>query len=369
MKFINPYYIKASAPLAIAAVNRYFNAHTVTTTLKKPKMRAKSFNHGRTGFKHLKPKAIDSWPKGLSHKFEKKVKKCLEVDQSYGKYTYVSRLRCYQKEIDEWRAEEVDENGMILEFACPKQWLDAASILFNQKVAKKDWGITTGNLNSEFKHEIIKCSWDMFFKSTSGHVINIEVYECKPKANTSAGAIGSAIVSYNNASNFSNYYDPTNPSGIRNDLKRLSTTAEDWTQLYEYFHVKKHVVKLLPGESASLHGKGPSHKTIDLTKCMDNDNLVSYSPHTGSTVFFTRTINDISVSKTSGFVYHWPSNTQGGAAVEFKRTYMMRPPPGETTNLLQKPVIVTSLWALGTGTSTDQQVADAQPNTSTVNDI
>lgn len=320
----------------------------------------------------VKPKAINSKAKGVSKTFEKKVKKVLAGDEPWGKYVYTSRVHIFQDNRDTWAIAANDENGQVLEFGTPDQYLDAASILWNGKPARVAWENSSGNLSSDTKVQITKSYASLFMKSTSSHVCNVEVYECRPKMLQSNGAFGSAAVSYNGLSGYSKYYDTNTLGGNQMSIYALNSTADEWTQLYSYFKVKKHTVKLIPGESTSLHFSGVSNTTLDLQKCKDNVTIQRYAPKANSMCLFFRIINDISVSSSSsgfnnaGQIYHFPSSVKGGVAIEFKRVYNLRPPQGEYTggnNVIADPVIVNSLWYKAVGSAIDQQVTFENPQT------
>lgn len=313
---------------------------------------------GGTKFKHSKPKPINSRPKGISKKFETKVKKALEINDCWGKYVYISRTQLRQDNRDYYGIIDTDENGSKLEFGTVLQHLDATSILFNNKTPRIDWTTSSGNIDSDYKINLVNSFATMFFKSTSSHVVNIELYECSPKINTSTTPMTHINQSYNNfEQSFSNN---TGGNGAL-DATKLGSSASDWVELYNHYKVKKHNVKLLPGQTTSLKFNGPKNRTLDLTKCKLNDALVNFSPHAGGKMFYARILNDMTVSSVSGKIFHWPSNEQGGVAMEFKRTYIMRPPPGETTNNLQKNIIKVGLWDRPIALNLDQQISVNNP--------
>lgn len=316
---------------------------------------------GNQKFKHRKLKVINSWPKGLSRKFEKKVKKALAVNDTWGKYVYLSRFRLRQQTIDQHGIQSTDENGQLLEFGSPKQYMDAASILYNNKVPAPDWNVATNNISSIVKLELVNSHAEMFFKSSSGHVVHLEVFECSPRTtNDDQNAITDAAQSYNGLSS-KQLFGPSPPVQTTMDIAFLGASPEDMLQLHLKWKVKIHKVKLLPGESTSLSFQGLKNYTYDVSKDLSTGNLPPFSSKTRHRQFFFRILNDISVSKDSGSVYHWPSNNSGGVACQFKRTYTMRPPPAAINDATIGNIIVNGIWRVAPGASSDQQISYNNP--------
>lgn len=359
-------------PLGIATLHQLkrfrSDSYTATTTKKRNMGTNFASNAGRTKFKHRKPKPINSWPKGLSHKFERKVKKALAVNDIWGKYIYTSRVRLRQVDQDRYSLFTQDELTSPLDFGTAIQYIDAASILFKNKVPTADVSTTTGNMTDDAKLEIVKSSAEMFFKSSSGHVVNLEVYECTPKTPQSERlAITDVEQSY--SAMVGKYYQTDIAGSTLMNPRFINSSPEDWVQLYQKWNVKKHVVKLLPGQSTSLYFKGVTNKTIDMSKIQLDNQLARWVPQCNSKNFFIRVLNDISVSRVTGSVYHWQSNNDGGVACEFKRTYTMRPPPSGTDDIFEKNTIINGLWRSNPGSSVDQQISVENPVQNSNTDI
>jgi len=325
-KYIAAGALAAGSKYAAKRGNKRKASYATTNANKKRKFQQKKGYQGPlVPFRHQKPRAINSWPKGLSHSFEKKVKKAMAVNDLWGKHVYISDCQYRQLVPENYNVGFNDENGFPMEYFTPQRFIDSQSVLWNNKTLAADWNVTTNDFDQETKIQVVNSFCKFYFKSTSSHVVNIEFYECKPKPGAKLHPYELIYQSYNS------FLDDQKQSGgaVAEILpSMIGTVASDWVTLYEQYYVKKHIVKLLPGQSSALTIQGPKNKTIDLSKCEVNGTLERYEHKSGSVFTFYRVLNDISVSKTTGNIVSWNSNTQGGIAGRCTVTHILRPPPG-----------------------------------------
>jgi len=325
---------------------------------------------GATKFLRTKPRPMASDKvKGVSKSLQRKVEKVIQHSKVYGKYTYIADVQLRQQNHDLYAFYTGDRNGQFFDLFTPYQFLDAASVLFSGKAINLNSGITAGNLNDDQKLSIQNSYVDIDFKSTSSHVVNLEIYECSPKVNTDKRPHTHVEESYNT-------YDAVINNGATNyalNPLQLGTSPSDWVQLFDHYHVKTHHVKLQPGMSTKLFIQGPKSKFIDLTKFNNNGTLYNHGKNL-SKALFIRVINDATVSGSfyggaGAYVHHWQSNNFGGVAMLYRRVIRMNPPDSvnasstESINRIRTGVFLHNLP--GTNIETDQQVAYQNPKDTT----
>lgn len=311
-----------------------------------------------------KPYTVDR-VKGVSKKLQRKVEKVIQHSKNYGKYTYYSYGRIRQVNTDRYSILTTDGNTEPLEFFSPLRLLDAASILFNAKGMSPTFNNQTGNLPDGGKISIQNAYVEFTFKSTSSHVINLEIYECTAKVSQNIGFQPFIVNSYTTWD--SGYTNFAGSSIITPAM--LGTSAKDWVELYKYFNVKAHHIKLLPGESSTLFIQGPKSKIIDLTKYQDNS-ILQYFAKGLTKGLYIRVINDPTVSATlgNGYVHHWPSNDIGGVAFTYKCVTRLNAPE-MVNNVSTADVNRVRIgdWMHTVTTETDQQVVYENPVSVTAN--
>jgi hypothetical protein len=317
-------------------------------------------------FKAFRPRIINTWPRGLSHKFERKVKKALEVNDVWGKFIYSANFTIRQALVDTFGSTGVDENGLNLEFFSPLSFQDAQSVMWNAKGPAVNWAATGGNFNDATKMEIVSSVLTLNFKSTSQHTVHIEMYEFRSKTSQQTPPFTLINQSYANV-DYANQYRHVAGATVMS-LNSLGSQPSDWVEVYKHFHVKKHIVRLVPGGSSNLTLFGPKEKTIDMSKSLVNGVQTLYEPKTKTCVLLFRILNDISISGISADVHNHPAAATGGVAVRYKRTYIMRPPPGQTNvaSGVMKNTIWDSYWGKAIGASTDVQIDEDNPISSIV---
>jgi len=306
-----------------------------------------------------KTKAINSFPKGLSKSFHQKVQKSLNVTEVYGEYVYVSGVQQRQVVRDKWAIGTVDQNGIQYKQFTPDQILDAASVCFNGKVAQSNPALTPGNFSDNTTFYVMNSYLTLFFKSTSNHVVNIEVYECRPKMLHQSSPYAHVLDTPLDMG----YLTSTNGVTATATPEDVGTKSAHWLQLHSNYHVKVHTMKILPGMSSSLFFQGPKMKSVDLAKASIAGVTYDFVPGLSMGLFF-RVINDVSVSQNTGNIYQYPSNNQGGVAMKFERVIRLRPPHhgglvnGARADPYQKAVVIGN-FPLALADSTDQQVIES----------
>lgn len=316
--------------------------------------------------------------KGVSKKFKTKVQKVIDEQKNWAKYTAVDSLQIRQQTVDQWHYIVAAESGEGLNYGSPFEMLKIASVLFNGAVDSARWALDiSGNFDDRVKIPVQSYDLNLFFKSTSGHVVNIEMYECTSKDednNTSAHNFVDS--SYNNST-----YNVVNgfcsgtlalytTTGLTKN--QLGSSAEEWLDLHQKFHVVKHSFKLQPGDHTSISINVMRNKVIDLSK-HQSSGTPDYVGKGTKSIFF-RVINDISISvgedaqnpRTStgaGAVRAWPSNEIGGVACRIMKTVRLTcprlPDKNSVGNWLDVNVIKRARWSLTTGI--DQQVTFQNP--------
>jgi len=268
-------------------------------------------------------------PKGVTKKFIKKVVKSLDYNKNWGLYISRHNLRLSQNVIDVFNMQYTDERGRNLNFGSPLELLHDASVLFYSKADSDDYSVTTNNIVATgLKFNIISYDVKWFFKSTSSHVVNIEMYECYAKDDSASFESVNSLVnnSYNDAYNDS--YLVMNAAGnmVAQTCSASDSTAKacEWVELYKKYNVKCRRIKLNPGDHTTHYTKVYSNKFMDYSNMAIDNGQVSQISKGMCQVFF-RVINDATVSASlgTGLIHQWFSNQQGGVAATFERRMRM----------------------------------------------
>lgn len=305
-------------------------------------------------FRKRKAKGISNNLTGVNRKFAKKVQKVIDHRDAWGEYVRVGGKQLRQTNIDEWKREDTDEYGTPLIIGSPLQLRDAASVLFNSKGMISDWTNGTGNFDKEVPIYVKHQYMTLFFKSTSSHVVNIEVYECTCKDSTEFSPLSLA------ESSFDDYIaltqQNTGAAGVPS-LGTLGVSSRHMSTLNKYYNVKVHKVKLNPGAFSQMVIKGRSNYTMDGSQNIEEAGVtLNYTKGTKS-VFF-RIINDVTVSGTLGDRIHaWNSNSIGGVAMRYEIVNRMQPPNG----VVGKNTLKIFRDIHNVSTETDQQVTLENP--------
>lgn len=297
-------------------------------------------------------------PKVPNTKFTRKVRKVLTSTLPFGDSTTIQYLQVRQVDIDRYRFYNGCAKGYGFVCGNTSDLLNHASMLWNAKALSSDWNSTTGNLSVQTKLNIKSYYVDIFLKSTSSHVVNVEIFECTAKGNNTQTAYTEVVNSSNNMIwrvVDGNGYALQETNGIKPSL---------YTELLTNWWVKCHRVKLQPGDHTTVTVKVMGPRTFDCSKYLDNGSMVFAQK--GMKNFFFKVINDPTVSATTGDVHQWQSNTIGGVAVKFTKHCRMQCPETVAETSQRNAVVVVN-DTLATGTSTDQQVVVMNPITTTVN--
>lgn len=321
--------------------------------------------HGKRPIYTSKKKVMNRELKGSMRKFQKKVMKVIEHVKNYGEYIYIGDQQLKQGVLDRYGLFPVDAQGVPIVIGSDRALSDAAAVCFNAKAAALDYQVTTGNFASNNKINLISESLSFFFKSTSSHVVNIQMFEFISKINQDDSPETLIAESLDDFSNSLKATQNTSQTGAFG-FDMLGSEARHLPSVFQKYSVKVHSFKLPPGETASKNFKRGS-RTFDPVKAK-NGSEQPYLYRKGCSYFYFRVLNDITVSGVSELesgsasrVHHWPSNRQGGVALEYKRTIKLMPPPS-TAAASDRPVVVIGCMKYGSSSLyTDQQVAVENP--------
>lgn len=363
--------LKVGGTTAVAAVvGRKRGGSVVKTRTKKHKVEPwrPKFDHGPTRrFLSVRTRPVSAWPKGVSKKFKKKVDNAVAASGLWGEYRYTSQLAIQQGIHDQYAVQyqsEVSPGYMPLLMFTPAQVLDAYSVCWNNKLMAQNWNTPTGNVGLTQKISVVNSWSNWFFKSTSQHVVNLEMYIFTAKCDQDK-VDGSEQAPYHIAASYNDYKSNFRYGGnstIAFDQTKIGSTSADWVEIYKYFHVKKQIVKLLPGQSSSIAIQGPKSRDYDLSDFSSNGVIKNMVKGLTKQVYF-RIINDVTVSAnaTQGKVAAWNSNQQGGVACRFTHHIRLRPEVGlPTTN---GNVICSYFDGPSLDGQSDQQVEEMNPIT------
>lgn len=338
--------------IALAGANmqtkqpRTFTATRTETEKKGYKRKARPIGHGVAWKKVKRVKPTRSVPK-VGYKFKKKVMKVIDYDKPFGEYRYYSDQQLRQTTKDRWNFYQNDNNGILFQHFTPLQFWDAASVCFNGKNPSKNW---LGNITQSWSNNIrykqtlhVVNSYVRYeFKSTSSHVVNIEMYICTPKMNTENQVMQPdlEVQDQTNMQQDSYWYQAPNGSeGGRSIIFKndFGVKSGDWSILLKDYHVEVVKLKFNPGEHKRHFIQGPKNFDIDGTKYAapsgtDMQTYTKFSKH----VFF-RVVNDATVCGSEGpigneTVARWPSNYQGGIAMRQERIIRVRMPENTEQN-------------------------------------
>ena len=345
---------------AVAVDRALGSSRTETTSKRKRATVAKKASgvYRKKRVKKLSP--ITKRPK-INKKFKAKVDKCLRYNDPWMQYNSCHNVRLLQGTKDAYEYAFLDERGKPLTFNNPQEILHQISVLQMAKTDSDDYSVLTGNMEDQvtIKQISYKTSW--FFKSTSSHVVNIEMFICTSKvshSNSFSSLIDQSYLDYNtNTRNIS--------ATISTTKTQLCSNPNQWVELYKYFNVQKVSFKLNPGDYTSKTFSFAA-ATFDTANSTVN-NVLDIFRKGGKYVFF-RVINDISVSACDvgqlGSIHAWPSNRQGGVACRFYRRVFYKPVQAQTTatSTLSMNTIKNSEWQLAAvAGEADQQVVYQNP--------
>jgi hypothetical protein len=357
----------------------------------RSRKRVRTLGHGTAWKKVKRVRATRHVPK-VGRKFKKKVDKVLNYEKPFGEYRYIADQQLRQVDKDLYTVYDKDNNQVDFDFFSPMRVWDAASICFNQKLATANSCFTTvanGQGTNVRPHQTIHVAnsyVEMEFKSTSSHVVNLEMYCCYPKSNQpDLPSPWTNITAQTDMQGDTLYYldNAGNVQQSSVDFHRhIGTKNGDWSILHKNYRVVKVTFKFNPGEHKRHFLQGPKNFSIDGTKYL---NLVGNSAQAnyGATAKFTcrlffRVINDVTVSGQSdnawrGHCGQWPSNNIGGIALRYTYTTRTRLPEftdavGANTTVFNDNLahsrrnwIVIGNWTKKSEHDEDQQVLVENP--------
>jgi len=311
--------------------------------------------------RHRKTKPIHpSKVRGVSRKLRVKIEKVINHKGAYGEYIYFGNRQLRQGVIDKIGLFGQDETNTRFVLDDYNSVIDAASVLFNQKAIDANFETTTGNILTSIPVTVVSSSLQFYFRSTSNHCVNIEVFECTYKTNSKADALEHANDSMNDyvIENKELY----SAKGIAT-LQDPGIESRHMTSLHNTCYVKTHKIKIEPGEYATLTIRGKSNKVYDGSKMQSTDDTTFLFPKGSKSIFF-RVINDITVSgTTSDRIHQFQSSGTGGVAMRYKRTYIIAQPMAlGLSNMESKNVVRIQAGYHQRVSETDQQVIESANN-------
>lgn len=366
--------LPAFATIGAAAVNNAVSRSVGTTrSTQTPRRLAYTKSPKIAGRRRKastsKKQGINRKPlKGISKKFIKKVQKVISHNTIFGKITmcHVQQLR--QTTLDRYNYINTDDRGFEFQYGHPNDILSLASMLFNSKPQTDNTYDTTSNLPNDIKIDVEYYRVNMFFKSTSSHVVNIAIYECTSKMPGPPAVLTAINSSYTSLQNNTQFIG--GGAAVNTIKEYVTTSQEEWIDLHKDFWVKEHRIKLQPGDYTSKSFTIHKSFTWDGTKYQENNLLIGMAK--GNKTFFFRVLNDPTCSTTSnmtptsgaaaGDVHHWPSNTIGGVALKITRTFKCSPPPSVAESS-QTSRILHGEWQNAVSDARDQQVVIMNPIT------
>jgi len=383
---VQPGMQRIASHLARLAADQYRNFNrartgTRTRTTRKRKVRTLGeVGHGQAWKRTKRQKPLRPGPK-VNKKFKRKVESVIDYGRPYGQYHYLSDQQLRQGTRDEYGYFSTDNNSIAFTHFTPYQIWDAASVCFNNKglsnnpTADTAQGITH---NVRYKQEIhvINSYVKMDFKSTSSHVVNIEMYVCYPKSNANIENVDAAIVGSGAQINSAySYLNTSNAvtSGTFSNFANVCSTPAMWSQLYRDYKVTKTQFKFNPGEKKSHFLQGPKNFTVDGTMIGDDTNTLNTTAKWSPSVFF-RVLNDATVNgvntgtSATTCVSNWPSNYRGGVAFTQERVIRLRMPTTldasstvDTQAGNSQNTVIFGRWRRVHAYDEDQQVCVEQP--------
>jgi len=277
-------------------------------------------------------------------KLKRKIDAINDYDKPFGEYRYISDQQLRQTVRDEYNIYYRDNNGILLDQFTPMQIWDAASILFNDKIGRANYYANVGQSwtnNVRYKQTIhVVSAYTKFeFKSTSSHVVNLEMYICTPRTNSVQQLVSEAVSNQANAQNDWVYYQQADGTiagrGI-NFEKDFGVKGTDLMSLHKDYLVECVKFKFDPGEHKTHFVQGPKMFDIDGTKYAQGDGLTLNNYTKFAKFIFFKVINDQTVCGGVGpaateRVSRFPSNYQGGLSMRQMRSIIIRMP--ETTDI------------------------------------
>lgn len=298
----------------------------------------------------------------INKKFKRKVDKIINYNENYGIVKLMSRAQIRQTTLDRVSYTFADQvNTLNMDFGTTADILHLSSIAFNGKTASDAWNVTTNNFTATgFKCPVISYLVHYKFKSTSSHVVNVEMYICRAKTDVETTPVSLINETYTNIRSAAR-----DQAGTMSIFDSINVNSNEWASLLKFFSVEKRVMQFQPGDEMSQHFKVCGTKTYDFTTLLDN-NSTNYLYSKGSIAVFFKVFNSPTVSLGANDIHHWQSSAFGGIAVTFQKDFKCRP-PANTVETLQTNGIFSYQAFPVIGSATDQQVVYQNPLSSSTN--
>lgn len=322
-----------AAKYAERAARRVLNSRARKTVVKrqiaktlsgKGASRTRSLGGGSSTkkFSSYRPKPIKNSLKGVNKKFVAKVQKVINNNESWGEYMHIGSKQLRQINRDEWNIESADEFSTAFVLDSTFSIQNAASILWNSKTSVNDIEDVSNNIDKGTAIKVLNSQIEMFFKSTSSHVVNLELYECTSKVMDSSTADARAWAE----TTFDDYEFSMrrDNASLSPGIARFGVEPRHMTSLHQKFNVKVHKIKLGPGEHSYLKIRG-MRRNYDFSQQQGLGGSTERYVK-GSKSFFFRIINDVTCSTSINRIHAWPSNEKGGVALRYQTTYRIAPP-------------------------------------------
>ena len=307
-------------------------------------------------------KSVSHKPR-ISKKFRTKVEKCLQYNEPFMVKKSMHNIRLAQTVINEFRHQYLDERGRVLTFNNPQELMHDVSLLQKGKADTDNYGTTAGNMNNDITIRQISYTTNWFFKSTSSHVVNIDMFICTAKFHSSENF--QALIDNSYVGDYNDLNTNAGGSGSMGPTN-LNAHPDQWVELYKSFKVRKVSFKLQPGDYTSKTFSLARNSTFNMSDLQTGG--TEHLVRKGGIIVFFRVINDISVSTidaplTEGTVQAFPSNNQGGVACRFQRVAHYKPCPIDSTaaTTITQNIYRVSEWQQTAEPGTDQQVAYQNP--------
>lgn len=162
----------------------------------------------------------------------------------------------------------VTASGIDYNLFSPLRYLDAVSILYNEKAPTVDYTVTTDNFSTDYtKLRILDSRATVWFKNNSQMLAILEVYEFAPKVNLDDHPLTSWSTLVTKAIT-DGFYKGIPATMSLNDLKVRPTETPG---LKDYWTIKKKLVVLEPGKTRTLKYVGARNTDIEFQGMFDID--------------------------------------------------------------------------------------------------
>jgi len=315
----------------------------------------------------------------VSRKFREKVTKALLPASGVGRWREtdmqpIQKLSAAEGGLQ--KAFEVGNDGgagIGLAYFTPGEVLNAASVMFNDKVNTRNGKLNTSGGLPDFgsasfdpriaKVEVLSSNVTVTFKNNQVRTIIMQLYECSPKSKTNFLTYSSPFIQWaQNLGNESSVGLPSGPINIAIPAASPQTLYQsplDCKLLRANFNIEKHDIIMDPGQTYDHVMQGPVGM-YDFQKFWKSDSLgtadefINMQPSKSRYLFATFR-NDL-VSTGVNDYGRLGDGTAGGLLMETTRRFVIKAPEltGGTTTILaanfvndnRRDVYYAKNWAL-----------------------